>query len=121
MDFTVGYSHRLLNREDMKLNADVGLGARNNVLNTGVSQTEAIARIAGLYEWQVSDTALFKQFIGFDVGEDVTTSRSETSLESIISGNLAMKLAVKIKNNSDVPVGKKKTDTESTVTLVYKF
>jgi putative salt-induced outer membrane protein len=121
VDLTAGYSHRLMNRENMKLNADFGVGARSNKLDTGDSQTEAIARIAGLYEWQVSDNALFKQFIGFEVGEDLTTSRSETSLESTISGNLAMKLAVKVKNNSDVPVGKKKTDTESTVTLVYKF
>ncbi len=32
-----------------------------------------------------------------------------------------MKLAVNVKHNSDVLPGKDKTDTESTVTVVYRF
>ena len=58
---------------------------------------------------------------GFEIGEELTTTRSETSLETNIVGNLAMKLAVNVKHNSDVLPGKDKTDTESTVTVVYRF
>jgi putative salt-induced outer membrane protein YdiY len=32
-----------------------------------------------------------------------------------------MKLALTVKNQSEVPVGRKKTDTETSVTLVYTF
>jgi putative salt-induced outer membrane protein YdiY len=32
-----------------------------------------------------------------------------------------MKFSISVKNNSDVPLGTEKTDTESAVTLVYKF
>ncbi|MEO2173098.1 MAG: DUF481 domain-containing protein [bacterium] len=55
------------------------------------------------------------------MGEQLTVSRSESSLETAIIGNLAMKFAIKVRHNSDVLPGKEKTDTESTVTLVYKF
>ncbi len=64
---------------------------------------------------------LFKQLLAFEVGEQLTVSRSESSLETAIIGNLAMKFAIKVRHNSDVLPGKEKTDTESTVTLVYKF
>ena len=58
---------------------------------------------------------------GFEIGKELTTTRSETSLETNIVGNLAMKLAINMKHNSDVLPGKDKTDTESTVTVVYRF
>jgi putative salt-induced outer membrane protein YdiY len=32
-----------------------------------------------------------------------------------------MKLSLNVKNNSDVPVGREKTDTATSVTLVYSF
>jgi putative salt-induced outer membrane protein len=121
MDLTAGYNQTSLATETMNLTADFGLGAKRSELDTGVAQTEMIGRIAGLYTWQVSSNALFRQALGFEIGEELTTSRSETSLESSISGNLSMKLAFKVKHNSEVVPGKNKSDRESTVTLVYKF
>jgi len=49
---------------------------------------------------------------GFEIGEELTTTRSETSLETNIVGNLAMKLDITVKHNSDVLPDKDKTDTE---------
>jgi putative salt-induced outer membrane protein len=121
MDLTAGYNQTSLATETMNLTADFGLGAKRSELDTGVAQTEMIGRIAGLYTWQVSSNALFRQALGFEIGEELTTSRSETSLESSISGNLSMKLAFKVKHNSEVVPGKNKSDRESTVTLVYKI
>jgi len=121
MDVTTGYSQTFLSNETMNLSADFGLGAKRSELDTGVTQTETIGRLAGLYTWQIGSNALFRQALDFEIGEELTTSRSETSLESNISGNLAMKLAFKVKHNSEVVAGRDKTDRESTVTLVYKF
>jgi putative salt-induced outer membrane protein len=121
MDLTAGYNRTFLSTETMNLSADFGLGAKRSEFDTGVAQTETIGRLAGLYSWQVSSNALFRQALDFEIGEELTTSRSETSLESTISGNLSMKLAFKVKHNSEVVLGKDKSDRESTVTLVYKF
>ena len=55
------------------------------------------------------------------ISQDLTTTRSETALTANIVGALAMKLALVVRHNSEVIEGKEKTDTESTVTLVYRF
>lgn len=120
-DLTFGYNQTLLERERLKVTGDAGLGVRYSKITDGDSETEALLRLAGLLEWQISENALFTQALGFEIGEELTTTRSETALETIVVGDLAMKLAVAVKHNSDVPDGVDKTDTESTVTLVYKF
>ena len=121
IDFTAGYNLTLLNRENLTLVTDFGIGMRRSELESDETEAETIGRIAGLYTWYISTNAIFKQSLGFEIGEEFVTSRSESSLESSISGNLAMKITLKVKHNSEVLPGKEKTDTESTVTLVYKF
>ena len=121
MDLTGGYSRKFVDSEKFRFAAETGVGARHTELETGDEETEGLVRIAGFFEWSVSENALFKQLLAFEVGEELTTSRSESSLEATIIGSLAMKIAIKVKHNSDVLPGKENTDTESTVTLVYKF
>ncbi|MDA0789789.1 MAG: DUF481 domain-containing protein [Proteobacteria bacterium] len=121
MDVTVGYGQRFLETETMSFDADFGVGQKRSRLDTGVTETDEIVSLAAQYVWHIGDNAIFKQFLSTEIGSELTTSRSESSLESAISGNLAMKLAIKFKHSSDAPVGKQKTDSESTVTLVYKF
>ena len=97
------------------------MGARYIETDLGDSSTDATVRLAGLLAWDVSENARFTQLLEFDISEDLTTTRSETALTANIVGALAMKLAVVVRHNSEVVEGKEKTDTESTVTLVYNF
>ena len=120
-DITGGYSRLLMEKSTMSLTGDVGLGYRRSELENGESEDEGIVRLAAKYIWQLSENATFEQSLSTEIGNESTISRSETSLSANIAGNLAMKLAVNIKNNSDAPAGMEKTDTESSVTLVYKF
>jgi putative salt-induced outer membrane protein len=121
MDLTGGYSRKFVDSEKFRFAAETGVGARRTELETGDKETEGVVRIAGFFEWSVSENALFKQLLAFEAGEELTTTRSESSLETAIVGNLAMKLAIKVRHNSVVFTGKDKTDTETAVTLVYKF
>jgi putative salt-induced outer membrane protein len=121
IDLTSGYSRKFVDSEKFRFAVETGVGARRTELETGDKGTEGVVRIAGFFEWSVSENALFKQLLSFEVGEDLTTSRSESSLETAIVGNLAMKLAIKVTHFSDVLPGKENPDPESTVTLVYKF
>lgn len=121
MDLTIGYSRLLMDRADMSLRGDIGLGSRRSELTTGVSQTEFITRLAAKYQWQISENSKFKQLVSAEIGSDATITRSETSLQSNIANQLAMKLALTVKHQSEVPIGRKKTDTETSVTLVYTF
>lgn len=120
-DVTAGYSRLLMEKATMSLTGDVGLGYRRSEFKNGESKDEAIIRLAANYLWQVSKNAKFEQSVSTEIGNESTIFRSETSLSSNIAGNLAMKVSINIKNNSEVPVGREKTDTESSVTLVYMF
>jgi len=116
-----GYNQTLLNRESLSIKGDIGLGARYIETDLGDSSTDATVRLAGLLEWDISENAVFTQRLEFNIGENLTTTRSETALSVNIVGSLAMKIAVVVRHNSEVLEGKEKTDTESTVTLVYGF
>ena len=117
----VGYGYHVLRKENLKLDLEAGVGARQSELNTGASNSEAIVSGAGNLEWIISKTSTFTQELLVDIGDDNTVSRSVTALKMQIVGNLSAKLSHTIKHNSDVPVGTEKTDTESVVTLVYTF
>ena len=117
----VGYGYHVIRKENLKLDLEAGVGARQSKLNTGASNSEAIVSGAGNLEWIISKTSIFSQELLVDIGDDNTVSRSVTSLKMQIVGSLSAKLSHTIKHNSDVPVGTDKTDTESVVTLVYSF
>jgi len=121
VDFTLGYGQNLLDRNNLKLKVDVGPGNRWTKLDNSISESEAIVRIAGDLVWKISATTDFEQKLSTEVGNDATISRSVSSVKSIVLGRLAMKFSYSVKHNSQVPVAASKTDTETSVTLVYSF
>ena len=120
-DATLGYARTLYTSEKVKVTGDLGLGARWAEVQGAETETEFLSRLSGLLSWQLSESAQFTQFLGFEIGDERTITRSESAISANIVGSLAMKFAVNVKNTSDVPVGIEKTDTETTITLVYNF
>lgn len=117
-----GYGKRLLAEDDMTLDVEIGPGIRYiKDTATGVSDNEALIRLAAKYEWKVSDNSTFTEDLSSDIASDLTVTKSVTALTANINSSLAMKLTLTIKNNSLVPAGREKTDTETAVTLVYSF
>ena len=105
----------------MKLDLEIGPGARQTKLDNGETDSEAIARGAAKLEWDISKTSKFTEVLTVEAGEDVTITKSVTGLSSKINGNLSMKITYTYKTTSEVPVGTDDTDTETAVTLVYNF
>ena len=120
-DITAGYSQTIFANTTMRLSGDAGVGMRLTEVTTGDRDEEGILRLAGKYVWEVSDNASFQQLLSTEIGNDSTISRSDTSIKANINGSLSMKLALVVKHNSAVPVDRKATDTETSVTLVYGF
>lgn len=123
-DFSVSYGQVLLRgRENMSLRYTVGAGMRvsRGAENGDDDFEEAIMRISTDYSWDVSENARFLQSLSVDAGERSSISRSETAIESDILSNLSMKFAVKVRHQTEVPVNRKKTDTEAAVTLLLRF
>ncbi|MCQ8879448.1 DUF481 domain-containing protein [Pseudoalteromonas shioyasakiensis] len=129
---SAGYGRRLLDSENMWLNAEIGPGYKyfefpegsvdeDGIPNAGETDSEIIALGKLDYNWQISDNAKFTQLVAVEYGDTNTKTRSETALLAKINGSLQMKVAYNITHNSDVADDKENTDTETSLTLVYSF
>lgn len=117
----LGYGRKLIKQADMELDVEIGPGVRFYKVDNGISDEEALIRLAGKYWWAITDHSKFTQDLIVEAGEDLTSTTSVTGLQANINSALAMRLTFTAKNKSDVPVGTKETDTETALTLVYNF
>jgi len=116
-----GYGHYFSNTDELLLEAFAGLGYRHNALAVGPDDGEAIISLGQNLEWAFTDSTSLNQSLVSEVGDDLTVSRFEISLVSNIIGQLATKIAFQARHISEVPAGRKKTDTQTSVSLVYTF
>jgi len=120
-DFSVSYGHNLLTaRENMALTLNVGAGARRSKSEDGMF-SEAILRLAGDYEWNISESATFGQTLSAESGDKTSIFRSESSIETRILDNLSLRFSFNIKHQTEVPRNREKTDTETAITFVMNF
>ncbi len=118
---SLGYGRKLVAADTLLLEGEAGAGFRRNQLPDGAREDEVLVRGVLRARWDVSATAVLRQELSVDAGQDITTTRSVTSLSARINASLAMKLSFTARHDSAVPPGKVKTDTETAVTLVYGF
>lgn len=126
---TTGYGNRVwTSGERSFLDLSVGGGYRYNKLEVVNAQgedaeEEAIARLAGQFDYALSENSLFRQKLSTEIGldENNAVTESETSLQANVVGNLSMKAAFRIKHLSDPPAGSEDTDTETSLSLIYGF
>ncbi len=104
----------------MDLSVNFGAGVRRSVTEFDTS-SEPIARVEGNYVWNLSETADLTQDFSFEPGSDSTVVRSETAIQTTIVENLALKFSIKAKHQTEVPLFREKTDTETAITLVWNF
>lgn len=117
----LGYGRRLVNKDTLKINAEVGAGVRQNNFKSGDSNSESIFLIGTDFDWKISKTASLTEALTSEIGEDRTISKSVTGLKTKINSSLSSKITYTVKHASEVPVGTDKTDTELAITLVYAF
>ena len=119
---SVNYGYRVLKNDTMELNLEAGPGYRRDKLKESDEiQEEAIGRLALSYDWQIREGVSFIENFTAEIGSDNSIYKSETGLQSQLSGSLASKLTYKVKHVEEVPEGTENTDTEFGVTLVYSF
>lgn len=117
----VGYGWRIVNQDTLKLNAELGVGNRQNKFEDGNSTSESVYLMGINGEWNISKTASLKEDLTVEVGEDSTISKSVTALKTQINSTLSSKISYTVKRASNVPADTEKKDTELAVTLVYSF
>ncbi len=118
---TIGYGRRILDAGAHILNAEIGAGARQSTLRDGTKEDDLILRAGMDYRWKFSETAEFTQEFTIEAGDVNTYFESISALRARLLGELALVASYTIKNNSDVPVGTKNSDTYTALALEYGF
>lgn len=116
-----GYGRKLINKDTLKLDAELGLGTRHNETDEGEKSDEGVLYGAMELDWKISKSASFNEKLTVEQGEDATTTKSVTGLKAKINSHLASKITYTVKHTSDVPDDVEKTDRETAITLVYNF
>lgn len=117
----VGWNQKLWDTETSTFSYSVGPGYSYAETSLGETESGLIVRGSLDYEWNISETATFRQLLSSEVGADNTKSKSETSLSARLNESLSMKFAIALDHNSDVAEGRENLDTQTSVTIVYAF
>ena len=118
---STGYGRYLLRRDTFNVQGFVGAGYRENSIIDGPNDGEGILTLGQSADWRISDNSRLTQSYTSEIGEELTVSRFEIGLESNIIDRLATKIAFQARNTSRAPEGNEKTDTQTSVSLVYTF
>ncbi|MGD8925748.1 MAG: DUF481 domain-containing protein [Thioalkalispiraceae bacterium] len=117
----LGYGRNLYSGKRYHLDMELGIGGRQTDYTDGTSENEKVLRLASNMGWKISETSELTEELFVEWGDENTLTESATNLKVKINSSLAMKTSVIIKDNSKVLPGKKHTDTQTVVTLVYDF
>jgi putative salt-induced outer membrane protein len=119
---SIGYGRRIINAEAMQLDFEVGPGYRFTEVKDAGSEEEGIVRTALKFNYDLSENARFTQSLINTAGEKRVITESDSGISAQVVGNLAMKLSLKVRHNSEpADATREKTDTETAFTLVYGF
>jgi len=117
-----GIGSQLIKTAVHSLDVAVGPGYRSMQDSvTGQVDNRVILKLDAQYAYQISEYASLSEVLTVESGSDNTYTESITSLKMKINGNLSSKISYTIKQNSVVPVGTERTDTLTSVSLVYGF
>lgn len=116
-----GYGDQLYSGDDLTIDAEIGPGYFKGKTAEDERQNGMMLRGAAALNWKISSSATFRQNVSYELASGNKRSIAESSLSTKINGSMQMKAAFLIQHDSVVPVGKKSTDTQTSLTLVYSF
>tara|TARA_R110000772_G_scaffold210339_2_gene320880 strand:+ start:188 stop:910 length:723 start_codon:yes stop_codon:yes gene_type:complete len=118
---SIGYGQYFIRDERFTLEGFTGVGYRQNDTKLTGVEGEAVFTLGEGFDWELSETSSFTQSFTAEIGDKRTITKFEVGLVSNIMGRIATKIAFEARNTSDVPPGIEKTDTQTSISLVYTF
>ncbi len=119
---SVGYGRRLIVEENQRLKVEIGPGfRRSEIRDTGETESEAILRGFADYWRDLTETTRLTNRLLVESSTDNTFVENATGLSVAINSRVSMKAGFTVRHNTDVEPGRKKTDTLTTLNLVYNF
>lgn len=119
---SVGYGHKFIDSERTALSTEIGPGFRRaRDAETGLVENGVVGRGLVDFKHQLTDnTAIYDTFL-VEAGSDNTFVQNDIGIAVAMNEKFALKAGLQARHNSDVEPGTKKTDTLTTINLVYKI
>lgn len=119
---SIGYGHQFIASDATHMRAEVGPGYRRaKDAATGDSVSDLIVR--GLLDYKhklTGNTELFNTLL-VESGDDNTFAQNDFGVAVAMNESFALKAGLQLRHNTDVGPGIDKTDTLTTVNLVYNI
>jgi len=119
---SVGYGTRMMDGERTKLDVQIGPGFRR-AHNTQDNQTESglIGRgFVGL-KFDLTENTELENKLLVESGKYNTYTQNDLGVSVAMNSHLALKAGLQARRNSEVEADRKKTDTLTTMNVVYRF
>ncbi|MCE7032076.1 DUF481 domain-containing protein [Lysobacter sp. GX 14042] len=118
----IGYSHELVKQEATQLRFEIGPGYRwSKLQGVRVHENGAIARGQLEFSHQFNPSTLAYDTLLVEAGQENTFARNDVGVAVRMSDALALKAGLQVRHNTDALPGTRKTDTLTTVNVVYGF
>lgn len=119
---SVGYGYEAIDTDTTKLTLEVGPGYRwAKFQDVREHENGAVLRGMADFKHQFNEATAIYNLLTVEAGSDNTFIRNDAGVLVKMSDALALKAGVEVRHNTDVLPGLKKTDTLSTVNVVYGF
>lgn len=119
---TVGYGRRLIKRETLSLDVEVGAGVRQSKSqDTREREDDVIGRFASHLAWEMAEGREFTQDVLVEDGRHNTYVESTTALHTNLVGNVFSEISYTVQRNSNAGAGTENTDRYFSLSLGYDF
>ena len=117
-----GLGHKFFDSDTTKLSGQAGVGYKFlEILGTPNEKDSSVVGTAGLdFSHQLTETTSLTNKFGAEIASDNNFLQNELGFAVKVSNRIALSLGYAVRHNTDPPAGFKKTDTLSTVNLVYE-
>lgn len=117
-----GYGHQLINDDTTQLKMEIGPGYRwAKLQGVRIHNNEAILRGFMDFSRKLTPTTSLYDTLLVEAGSDNTFASNNLGLQVQMTNALALKAGFEVRHNTDVLPGTKRTDTLTTVNVVYGF
>ena len=117
-----GMGHKFIDTDATRLSGQAGVGYKFwETLGTPNDKDSSVVGTAGLdFRHQLTETTSVVNKFGAEIASDNNFLQNELGFAVKVSDRIALSLGYAVRHNTDPPAGFKKTDTLSTVNLVYE-
>jgi len=119
--YTFGLGKTLLKNDKHLLKGEAGIGFQNTNYIVAEDEDQMILRLKADYAYQINEHVAFTQDAIVYAGDNQTKFETNSGLKVALAGDLSLKAGFQYRHNSDPGADAEKTDTQTTLTVIYDF